>query len=261
MKKVCLQCGEEINPKTPWGKFCDNKCQGKYRRAHPNYPPCICKGCGIEFIPKANDRTTYHSRECAFKDKTINAKGKKPYHKRPFKIKTCVICGAEFKTQQTKSKYCSDECRRLASVKGSYDRKTAIPRDCKWCGSSFIPEYKANTYAYCCEEHKKLALKKAEKIHKGPISKAKRKRIYLRDGCTCKLCGKKMRMDKAETVGLGKPHPLAPTVDHIIPKSIAIKLGWTKQEINAESNLQAAHFYCNVKKGNRCVNEQLLLFG
>ena len=105
MKKVCLQCGKEINPKTPWGKFCDNKCQGKYRRAHPNYPPCICKGCGIEFIPKANDRRTYHSRECAFKHKAAKPKEKQ------INIRICVICGKEFEGRLN-AKCCCDECKK-----------------------------------------------------------------------------------------------------------------------------------------------------
>jgi len=254
--KACRECGKEFVPMMPWGKFCCDRCRDKYKRQHPNYPSCICKHCGKEYVPKSKERTTYCSRECAFEH--MAAKPKDP----GVVINHCA-CG-EIITP--KHKYC-DECRKERARYDSYLRKTAKETKCRWCDKTFTPEYKAKTYVYCCEEHMVLAKKERDKnslnrkMHKGGVSKAKRNRIYFRDGFKCKLCGKKMRMDKAETVWLGNPHPLAPTVDHIIPKSIAKELGWTKQEMNAERNLQAAHFSCNVNKGNRASNDQLRLFG
>jgi 5-methylcytosine-specific restriction endonuclease McrA len=51
------------------------------------------------------------------------------------------------------------------------------------------------------------------------------------------LCGEPLAM--AEQV----PHPLAPTIDHVIPLA---RGGW-----HAPDNVQAAHFLCNSRKSDR----------
>lgn len=254
-----MQCGKEFKAKMSWGKYCNSKCRDKYKRQHPNNPECVCKNCGKTFTPKASDRITYCSRECAFEYKKANARGKAPYSARPKKQFVCVICGSMFESHCSSAKYCGDECRRIAGLIQSHTNKYSTPRECKWCEKIFIPDMNAKTYAYCCEEHRDLAKKEIDARH--GISKAKRKRIYLRDGCKCKLCGKPMKMDKIHTLGTSNPHPLAPTIDHIIPKSIARQQGWTKQQIHNDSNLQSAHWQCNIDKGVSAVGEQMLLFG
>jgi 5-methylcytosine-specific restriction endonuclease McrA len=72
-------------------------------------------------------------------------------------------------------------------------------------------------------------------------------KIYRRDGYRCKLCSKRLNMRVVV------PHPMAPTIDHIIP----LAQGGTHEPANA----QAAHFLCNSIKGDRGGNEQLLLIG
>ena len=52
-------------------------------------------------------------------------------------------------------------------------------------------------------------------------------------------------MDKS----LKFPHPLAPTVDHIIPVSLG-------GHPSALSNLQLAHWYCNRQKSNKLLKEK-----
>lgn len=257
--KACRECSKEFVPMMPWGKFCCDRCRDKYKRQHPNYPSCICKHCGKEYVPKSKERTTYCSRECAFEHKKSNARGKTPHLAKTKKQFICVVCGSAFKSHCSSAKYCGAECRRVAGLIQGHDNKYSTPRKCKWCEKMFIPEVNAKTWAYCCEEHRELAVKEHDNRH--GISKAKRKRIYLRDGCKCKLCGKPMRMDKIHTLGTNKPHPLAPTIDHIIPKSIARQQGWTKHQIHDDSNLQAAHWQCNIDKGVSAVGEQILLFG
>lgn len=274
--KKCIYCGREFISRSKDHVCCgDDGC--KKARKRKAYKPksheerrlksvtCICVGCGIEFRPVSKQYDKYHSRECFFEHLKANARGRTPRPKKPKKpnkpknIVTCEVCKKDFETNQPKAKYCSDECRRIAGVDRAYKKNTAISRNCKWCGTEFIPDHRASTYAYCCEEHKQLAIKEHEE--KYGISKAKRKRIYLRDGCNCKLCGKPMRMDMVHTLGTSNPHPLAPTIDHIIPKSIAKQQGWTKKQIHDDSNLQAAHWRCNIDKGVKPMGEQLLLFG
>jgi 5-methylcytosine-specific restriction endonuclease McrA len=48
------------------------------------------------------------------------------------------------------------------------------------------------------------------------------------------------------------PHPMAPTIDHIVPLS----KGGTHEPINCRT----AHFLCNSTKGDRLAGDQLILF-
>lgn len=61
--------------------------------------------------------------------------------------------------------------------------------------------------------------------------------VFERDDFTCKLCGGALDM------GAAKAHPLAPTLDHIVPLS--------RGGDHLYANVQAAHFRCNTAKGNR----------
>ena len=267
--KICKNCDKEFTTEYAMVVQCSDECVRLWtnKRAKENRKPVqsiayTCKHCGVEYHPWVKQFDTYCSRECYFEYRRANPKVEiKPINPKLI----CVVCGKEFEGRSGKL-CCSTECNKEKNRIYAYQQSTT-EKECCWCGEKFIPEYKGGDYTYCCPEHKRLAIRKRgkdtpnRKLHKGGVSKAKRQRIYSRDGCTCKLCGKKMRMDKADTVSNGNPHPFAPTVDHVIPVSIARELGWTKLETNAENNLQAAHFVCNVKKGNKAANDQLLLFG
>jgi hypothetical protein len=253
----CEFCGEEFvqNTRAKDHRFCSKKCARKAQYNKGKDMICICKYCGKEFRPKERDRITYCSRECAFADKRVKPKEK------VISTYKCIVCNNEF-TGRKDTKYCN-ECRQERDRLKAYNRTTARTRVCKWCSKEYIPIYKASTYLYCSDECKRQSLKTinknnpSKKLHKGGVSKAKRLRIWTRDNNTCQICGKKMAMDKINTISSGKPHPLAPTIDHIIPISIAKQMGWTTLNINKESNLQAAHFKCNILKGNKVVGEQL----
>lgn len=66
----------------------------------------------------------------------------------------------------------------------------------------------------------------------------KNKRIILMTQDVCAICGQPV--DKS----LKWPHPLCPTVDHIIP----VDKGGHPSDIN---NMQLAHFTCNRRKWDR----------
>lgn len=197
----------------------------------------VCKGCGMDFHPKGYDRITYCSRECAYKHRHDSIVPKPPT---PKEQKKCSICG-----ELSNKKECSDVCR-LVKANGKV-HNTIGERACAWCNDMFMPTLNAIDYTCCCLEHRKQYDKMKKKLHKGAVSKAKRLRVWKRDGYICQICGKK----------IGKIEQ--PTVDHIIPISIANGLGWSKIQTNNECNLQTAHLLCNVKKGNRAINEQLMM--
>lgn len=61
-----------------------------------------------------------------------------------------------------------------------------------------------------------------------------RRKVFDRDDWTCRLCLKPL--DREAKV----PHPLAPTLDHILPLALGGE--------HVYSNIQAAHFLCNSRK-------------
>lgn len=61
--------------------------------------------------------------------------------------------------------------------------------------------------------------------------------IFERDGGMCQICKKPVRLDREF------PHPLSPSLDHILP----ISKGGTHEP----RNVQLTHWICNHRKGNR----------
>lgn len=78
--------------------------------------------------------------------------------------------------------------------------------------------------------------RRAQKLN-GQYEEIDRDLVFKRDGYECKLCSKPLDM------GAKFPHPLSPTLDHIVPLN--------KGGHHLYVNLQAAHFRCNTAKGDR----------
>jgi 5-methylcytosine-specific restriction endonuclease McrA len=70
--------------------------------------------------------------------------------------------------------------------------------------------------------------------------------IRERDRDRCGLCGKRVGEQ-------AWPHPLSPSLDHIVPLS--------RGGAHDPANVQLAHLSCNIRKGNRGGGEQLMLYG
>ena len=230
----------------------------------------ICQCCGIEYHPRERDRNKYCSRECAFMQRRIISKQNKPARDKVRKEKqrlatlarhidiVCKECGETFNGSSDR-KYCSEKCREAWAWKAQI-RREAKERKCRWCDKAFTPELYDKTYAYCCIEHKGLARKEKKAKRKrergSGVRMEKRCRVWARDDYVCQLCGKKLKMDELDKLGHSRPHPLTPTVDHIIPASIEKELGYTKTERNRIENLQAAHFICNALRGNKPIEKK-----
>lgn len=71
--------------------------------------------------------------------------------------------------------------------------------------------------------------------------------IFERDQWLCGICGKSVPQS------LTWPHPLSPTIDHIVPLS--------KKGTHTRANVRTAHLSCNSARGNRGGPEQLRLVG
>lgn len=179
----------------------------------------------------------------------------------------CYFCGKIFESFQKSAKYCSDECRRNGTNKRLRDEYQAqrIPVivACRYCGKEFDSRRGAR---YCSTPCRQLAEKNVENIHNrrrvlkttikltrgiriNPISI---KRIWIRDGGKCKICGKPVDINLSRG-GYGKKMDMmCATVDHIVPLACGGE--------HTMENVRLAHLICNSKRGTGG-NAQLLLFG
>lgn len=78
------------------------------------------------------------------------------------------------------------------------------------------------------------------------VEKFADREIYERDGWRCQIC--KRRVDKR----LAWPHPMSPSLDHIIPLT-------EPGTSHTRHNVRLAHLVCNTARGNRGGGEQLAL--
>jgi 5-methylcytosine-specific restriction endonuclease McrA len=215
--KVCEVCGREFITTYGSEKYCSENCKKKSilllrkkyyqnRKPSPKQPEeKRCAFCGKKFIPQSrNSQGAYCSKECRGKARWKRKKEQEygsweNYEmflkkKRKEKIeatlkrkqkekeertqeKTCVVCGAVFKTINPAQKTCSKQCAK----RWEYSRKQRrIPKD--------------------------------RIIDKDITLEA----LYRRDSGVCYLCGKPCdwndRDKETNTVGA-----LYPTIDHLIP--------------------------------------------
>ncbi len=168
----------------------------------------------------------------------------------------CKVCG---KSLDFYAVYCGDECekeqRRRESFQRSSAKKALKERICNECGEPFTPEYGNKRRGFCSAEcGARHANRNSKHVRRERFKVAFRERvykaqIYRRDGFRCQICHGKVNM-KAKV-----PHPLAPTMDHII----ALANGGKHEPLN----VRLTHFMCNSLKGDRVTDggDQLLLFG
>lgn len=130
--------------------------------------------------------------------------------------------------------------RTLIDVIQVPGRQTDQPRKfyagyCGWCGDAFVTTRRAR---YCSDLH-------AHYPHKRGAHPRLAHQVYERDNWTCMICHELVDRDAHYN------DPMAPTVDHIVPKSI--------QRIDELSNLRTAHRRCNELRGTAKDEHQLVL--
>lgn len=273
IKKNCITCGKEFetlpNKKASAKKYCSFQCSVDIRIT---IPKTNCLFCGKEFQPKFLDRTNYCSKDCKenykayfkhvkefnneFDKQKMIEKRNKMQAIKDSTIFICKQCNKEF-TQHyiaVPKGYCSDECEKEYTKEYSKQRdkiksdekKANTIYKCKVCETVFTPEYKDKKRYYCSDDCKQQAMKEyshtarvnREIRKKGAfVAPVYRKQIFKRDNYTCMLCGQFLNMNVVS------PHPLSPSIDHVIPLS--------KNGTHEPGNVQAAHLICNSHKGNR----------
>ncbi|WP_396275713.1 HNH endonuclease [Gordonia sp. AC31] len=205
----------------------------------------------------------------------------------------CQMCGSAFVGKISRQpKYCTKRCSALIASRASAaraeslrdrlliqreaaQRRTAVTRraalaaagststtvkadiKCLVCGRRFIATWWGrSTNRACGDTCASLlrATRKREAKHRrrarqrgAYVESVYRHEIYARDKWTCGVCGRKVHRNRVT------PHPMAPTIDHIIPLS----QGGTHEP----ANVRTAHFLCNAIRGDRGGPEQLALIG
>lgn len=169
-------------------------------------------------------------------------------------------CGTQFTARSISATLCSDLCE----IQSKGERVCA-------CGEAFLPvkKWQKSCSDLCArrrseegkkKNHKKVRarLRAAYAWDRGKPRKRARKfgveyepvqlgKVLERDGWKCGICGKKISKKSVY------PHPMSPSLDHVIPMS--------RGGGHLYANVQAAHFVCNTLKGNGSAGEQLLLVG
>ena len=168
-------------------------------------------------------------------------------------MKYCLFCGAEFTGSHHKQVYCSADCRkevqrtRAASAwheqYGAEATNPVVTKTCAQCKQPFSGNRYMSRRMYCSE---RCSLK-AQRPRRRYIDRCREygvtplyidhvtvQALLKRDKARCHIC--KKRVDATLSV----PHPLAPTIDHLIPVS--------QGGSNAFSNCKLAHLGCNCRR-------------
>jgi len=211
---------------------------------------CVCQWCNKTYIPKQANRNKYGSRECGFKGlskkRSLKAKARleqKRAARDQSLTKRCEYCGATFKGQTTKKRYCSVRCCGRAAHRRNYVPKPMIARECFHCGKPFETKRSRFCSKRCGNRHNEKRREARER--KAFVSEVSFDEIVKRDGGTCQLCGREVSLDRMA------PDPLSPVLDHILP----LACGGTHEP----KNTQLAHFLCNSRKGARGADQLRLI--
>lgn len=248
---ACVQCGSEYSPRSSRAKYCSKPCANRAADAKR-------KASGA----KAEAKKRYEARRKAGQ-LSPNA--------------TCEQCSTPFRKQTATQlgRFCTPSChhawlrsqptyqskgdRRRASAQHKMDKAQEgtigqhqwIAGACQSCGDTYIVRPTGGKYpeAYCSKGCRAREIRHRRRARmRTPIptptpTRVIRAKVYERDQWTCQLCSEPVRMDMVHTLGTPKPHPLAPTIDHVIP----LARGGTHDM----DNVQTAHFMCNCLKSDR----------
>lgn len=168
--------------------------------------------------------------------------------------KRCAHCGKP--GVRYDATYCSQDCGGIARRRPPKPKPPKPPRplrdgpsrrvyisNCQMCERLFASPSRVVTCSPECQDAKRRHDRRRSRLDRRARQKAAfvasvyPKRIYKRDDWTCQLCGKPIDREAVA------PAPLAPTIDHVIP----LNRGGTHEP----GNVQAAHFICNSRKGDR----------
>ena len=256
---TCPQCQQQFEfiPTNNRRKYCSIKCKrqanqvpedAESRKRYLNSPKG--KATNKRKMAKYYQSQTYNARIESPEYKQKAKDYAKQWAERHRKPRLCPIC--EDVIIQRRAKFCSNLCKEFY-YKSKYPAKKNILRRCPGCreAKQFSGTYCSND-CYQQSDHGKFIIRQGRHLRRARMRNAYTELvdplvIAKRDKYKCHICRKRVNMN------LEHNDKYSPTMDHLIP----ISLGGD----HSYANIQLAHRTCNSSKGNRAVNEQLLLFG
>lgn len=274
---ACAHCGEGFDA---YGKrqYCSRECYRDAVKDPEADTTHECEGCGMEFSHKSNSANRYCTRECAFEH---GATGPEPtpstcQHcegdfwqeessaewcrtycssecENQGRTHTCEECGEAYRAATPHQRYCGPGCAYRTSLaayhkkrekhKGETRPYTTPPRRervCCGCGTTYMGYHSSKWCRACAGAKYRRHQRRANVSKHIPY-------LLERDNKRCQLCHEPVAWTRSV------PDSRAPTVDHIIPRSLG-----GGDEL---ANLQLAHLVCNVRKGNGSRGSQLRCLG
>lgn len=242
---TCDGCGVEVNAFSLGRVWCTRECMAQARERVLARVPQTCATCGASFMPPKRGVKDHCSVRCRRTNENRLSRERRE-GVGGVDARSCAACGTDFLPNRRGAvqKYCTVDCRSafLAARERSRRRRpTPEPRDCLVCGKAFVPScdmFGGVRKVVCsqnCHTRVAVGVKRARKWT-AEVEKIYPMVVMERDDWTCGICG--MRIDPDAPF----PSSRYRSIDHIVPPS----QGGT----HLYSNVQAAHFGCNVAKGN-----------
>jgi len=251
---VCGHCGGEFRCYNKHQKYCSLSCHSNARWA-PSRAFFNCLKCDKKCPVKSGRRQNkYCSRDCAYAAR----KEKKPYARRP--LDTARSCQSYLAAWRKKRDWLieveslrwaperpvraavnrpSRMCRQCNSAEAARGSKGSL---CESCGTKRTKAIKREARKRRRQKHGGDSYRKRCRRFNAPYTPIKRSSIYDRDNWACQICGVELLRKYLRTsAGVD---PRSPTLDHIIPLCLG-----PDGPGHVETNVQAACFDCNSRKG------------
>lgn len=238
---TCKGCGQALPSREGLGRpriWCSRSC-----RLRTNPPKTIpgnrhrmrdCEVCQASYRPTYSDQRTcgracgveLNRRNCTAAGKTYGGRSPRVLASRVH-IRNCDECSKPFVARFAHRKRCSPECQYSAIT------------------TSIANRYR-NDPAFRDRVISAAQNRRASKLGIEQITTQAQLVAYLtkRDRGRCGICHKPVRAATG---------PMRPSIDHVVPLS--------RGGLHELSNVQLAHFRCNLSKNNAGDGEQLLLIG
>ena len=243
---LCRECGKvEVKDGQYYCDECNEKFYGRRVNRIDGFGICHTDGCDNR-IKKQH----HYCNECLAMREAVEQSCK-------IYFTYCVNCGDLFISGHKATQVCKEcvDVRRKdqAKKRNRLKHNKQYTRVCCYCGEIFTTYN--NRQKACCTLHgkrhgKRIENHKRRAIHYGAshIERVDVTELFSRDHGRCQLCRKKLNLKRIV------PHPLAITIDHIIPLS--------KGGEHSYRNTQLVCFMCNSTKNNNKIEggEQLRLF-
>lgn len=234
--------------------FCDLHYQ-RHRRGAPLDPPPYfttieprpCLFCG-DFFKPPESHCLHCSRACGQGTKWAN----EAWDKIAAGMRTRCACGSRL---GDKARLNSGKCARCHGQRGRPTLRRTRLVECPECGVRLLTRAKSGRRKYCSGRccRRAAGRRRAKRVghdHRGraryygvayePVDVQS---VYERDGWRCGIC--RARIDRRKAW----PDRMCASVDHIVPLS--------EGGSHTLSNVQAAHWQCNVDKGAGSRGSQL----